>query len=228
MTAAENYLLGVWETPHTFTDTSIDGEWTFNLYGHTKDPTTVVGQLFAELYNSSDTTEPMDTTILDDENIGDYTDIYKPHHFTWNDTLSGTIPDGDSLIVGIYVNISNPSGNEIFTQIYNCSDYTLGTANQYVAFCDYNDRNDVINWNYNSYRYLTDPEYVEIGESDDIRANTTDPGTDDEIFVEVVTTITEPIDSLESIDIVFEGNCTTEGDFESYSFGIMYLKFMNK
>jgi hypothetical protein len=102
ITAAGQYFLGKWDTALTFTDKNINGEWTFNVYGKTPDPGYVplVAYMYAKVFTSSNPATPLDTTILDNENVG----AFKTSHlFSWTDTLSGTIVNGDNLLIEIWV-----------------------------------------------------------------------------------------------------------------------------
>ncbi len=108
VSAIGDILIDTWETTKTFTDTTINGDWTFEVNGYLRN-NAFTGYLFAKLYTS---TGPaiLDTTIKDDENIGAFT---SRHTFTWNDTLAGAITDGDSLIVELWLNITGGGGPTI-------------------------------------------------------------------------------------------------------------------
>jgi len=102
LAAPGDYLMGRWETTRTFTGETIDGPWTFNVYGYSGGEFT--GYLRADVLGSSTDPIPIDTTILDDENVSESS---SSHMFTWTDTLSGTIPNGDSLIVDVWLVVSD-------------------------------------------------------------------------------------------------------------------------
>jgi serine protease AprX len=96
------YQVGTWETTKTFTGTNINGTWTFEVYGHL-DNTLWTGYLYSKVFASSGPVIPLDTTANDDENVGTYTST---HGFVWTEILSGVIPDGDSLLIEIWVNVT--------------------------------------------------------------------------------------------------------------------------
>ncbi len=102
ITVPGDYLLGRWETTNTFTDMTINGLWTFNVYGFSGGEFT--GHLKADVLGSSTDPVPIDTTLLDDENVSESSST---HMFTWTDTLSGNIPNGDSLIVDVWLVVSD-------------------------------------------------------------------------------------------------------------------------
>ncbi len=94
-----DYLVGAWETTQTFSGKSINGDWTFNVYGKSPDPQ-LQGYLYAKMFTSSNPGTPLDTTILDTEDVGTF---QASNLFTWTDSLTGTIGDGDGVIVEIWL-----------------------------------------------------------------------------------------------------------------------------
>jgi hypothetical protein len=98
---AGDHLLGTWETTDSFpVGTSIDGDWTFNIYGYLTS-SVANGTLFAQVFNSSDPVTPMYTTVMDDEYVSQFTTGY--HLFTWTEALSGTLQSADSILVEIWL-----------------------------------------------------------------------------------------------------------------------------
>jgi|GEM_PF-6346847 len=97
--------IGLWETTDTFTDATIDGPWTFNIYGRTTNPL-FNGNLLANIYTSSDLVTPLATTVCPD-NVGAH---QTTHLFTWTDSLSGLIADGDSLVIELCVDVTSGGG----------------------------------------------------------------------------------------------------------------------
>ncbi len=102
ITDAGHFQLGTWETTQTFSGKSINGAWTFNVFGKTPNAgyNPLEAYLYAKIFTSSNLGTPIYTTILDNENIGAFP---TSHEFTWTETLSGAIGDGDSLVVEIWV-----------------------------------------------------------------------------------------------------------------------------
>jgi hypothetical protein len=102
MTAPGDFLIGTWQTTGTFTDATIDGNWTFNVYGRARN-SAITGFLHANVLTSTGPTM-LDSTGNDNENVGAYT---TGHLFTWNETLAGAVNDGDSLIVELWLDVTN-------------------------------------------------------------------------------------------------------------------------
>jgi len=100
-----DYYVGKWQTTQTFTSKNINGAWTFNVYGKTPNPglTQLTATLYAKVFTSSNTVTPLDTTVVDNENVGLF---LTTHMFTWTDTLAGTITNGDSLIVEVWLSVT--------------------------------------------------------------------------------------------------------------------------
>jgi hypothetical protein len=105
ISATGEYKIGTWQTVQTFTGKNINGPWTFKSYGKTPNPglVTLQAALYAKVFTSSNLVTPLDTTIYDDENVGAYT---ASHLFTWTDTLSGTITDGNTVVIEIWLHVT--------------------------------------------------------------------------------------------------------------------------
>ncbi|MDD4308012.1 MAG: hypothetical protein PHU53_04300, partial [Thermoplasmata archaeon] len=105
ITNGGQWIVGTWDTTQTFSDKNINGAWTFNVNAKTPNPgnNPLVAYLYAKVFTSSNTATPLDTTILDNENIGAF---QTTHQFTWTDTLSGVITNGDALLVEIWLSAS--------------------------------------------------------------------------------------------------------------------------
>jgi hypothetical protein len=102
ITATGQYVIGRWETTDTFTDATINGNWTFDVYGYLTN-SGFNGYLYTNVYASSDPVIPLYPDIYDDEDVG----LYQTSHlFTWTGTLSGVIPDGDSLIIELCLDVT--------------------------------------------------------------------------------------------------------------------------
>jgi hypothetical protein len=102
MSTAGDYLIGTWETTSTFTDATINGNWTFNVYGRAKN-NALTGFLHANVLTSTGPTL-LDSTGNDNENVGAFT---AGHLFSWNETLAGAVNDGDRLIVELWLDVTN-------------------------------------------------------------------------------------------------------------------------
>ncbi len=100
---AGQFLIGStgWMT-HSFADgKSLNGNWTFNVWGKVTDGTAISGYLYAKIYKYDGVSQTLlYTTVDDDEDVGLYE---TPHLFTWTDTVTGTISAGDAISVEIWL-----------------------------------------------------------------------------------------------------------------------------
>ena len=133
-------IVGTWETTNTFTSSSIDGPWSFNVYGYMSSPG-ATGRLFAEIFTSSDTVIPLDITINDDTDVTDSSALY-----TWTDTLAGVIQDGDSIIVEIWLDVTSGGGGSTVETLN--PDFTTDASNwAYAGWEDTGGGSAVGSWN---------------------------------------------------------------------------------
>jgi hypothetical protein len=101
ITVAGHSKVGTWETVKTFTNSNIDGDWTFKVYGKVPNRglTVLQGYLYAKIFTSSNMGSPLHTTALDNENAGSF---QASHLFTWNSAASGNIGNGDRIVIEIW------------------------------------------------------------------------------------------------------------------------------
>ncbi len=102
ITATGQYVIDRWETTSTFSDKTIYGNWTFNVNGYLRNDG-FDAYLYANVFASSDQVTPLYADIYDDENVGNF---QTSHLFTWVEALSGVIPDGDSLIIELCLDVT--------------------------------------------------------------------------------------------------------------------------
>ncbi len=195
------YLVGMWETTKTFTSASIDGLWTFNVYGYTTDPGTLVAYLYANVTDGTGAT--IDVTVNDGENVGAHTGR---NLFTWPDTLAGAIPDGQSIIVELWLDVQTSSGGPATRDVVpNDPEFTA----TYWDVDDTPPTGDRLN-----------PPELPITESDvsvseNTRFTTDDPSTFDEIFVWCEVDFNLMWESITRFNMTFEGQSVDEAsDFD--------------
>ncbi|MCK5037944.1 MAG: hypothetical protein KAS16_02485, partial [Thermoplasmata archaeon] len=126
ITDAGHFQLGTWETTQTFSGKSINGAWTFNVFGKTPNAgyNPLEAYMYAKVFTSSNLGTPIYTTALDDENAGAFP---TSHEFIWTETLSGMIGDGDSLVVEIWLEaVGGPYPS--FAGESNNQDFASGSA----------------------------------------------------------------------------------------------------
>ncbi|MCK4757769.1 MAG: S8 family serine peptidase, partial [Thermoplasmata archaeon] len=113
-------LVGAWTTTSTYlTSNSIDGLWTFDVYGYMSDPS-CTGRLFAQVYSGATL---LDTTIADDTDVTDTSAFY-----TWTDNLVGNIAaDGDAITVEVWLDVTSGGGGGTGSTLN--PDFTTDTAN---------------------------------------------------------------------------------------------------
>ena len=125
VTAAGDYFIGStgWLT-HSFPEAkSIDGNWTFNIWGKVTDSTTIGGHLYAKIYRYDGSSSTLlYTTSQDDEDVSLYT---TEHLFSWTDWVTGSINSGDSIGVEIWLNATKGASSS------NISDYAYWETSVY-------------------------------------------------------------------------------------------------
>ncbi|MCK4266001.1 MAG: hypothetical protein KAX31_01900, partial [Thermoplasmata archaeon] len=221
LSAAGQYLIGTWESIEALTGANINGPWTFNVYGYTTDPGAMVGYLYGKIFTSSDLVMPLDTMILDNKNVGAYP---SSHLFTWTDSLSGNIPDGDSLIVEIWLDVSTGNGGPGST-IYNYVGVTQAGGPHDAYFYDCNAMSSTgpdmgLGPPANEIYELTDTEYGNVSTSDDVWAISVDPGAFDETFTWCDVQVAEDLATITQISMTFEGQAATATDFQIWAFNL--------
>jgi hypothetical protein len=199
ITAPGQYFLGTWETTKTFTAANVNGDWTFNVFGFSSN-TDMTGELYAKVFASSDLVTPLDVTVNDNEDAGAYSST---HLFSWTDTLGGVIPNGDSLIVEMWLDVTVGSGGSLSTTYNYVGATTAGPHDAYRCDVDAMPPDGV--GNINSQDEATNAEYIQISASDDSRWVTQDPGAGDEMFIWCDMNVAEAPASITQIDLTFEG-----------------------
>ncbi|MDO9537857.1 MAG: S8 family serine peptidase, partial [Thermoplasmata archaeon] len=196
ISAVGQQLVGTWQT-NTITGTSIDGTWTFNLYG-TASANLGTANLYAKVFKSSDMVTPLDTTVNDDENIFSFTN---QHLFTWTDTLAGTFPSGESLVVEVWVDVTSV----LTTATYNYVGVTAASGPHDAYTLDMDDSTQAELTTPNSRTEFTDVQYTEIETSNNVDVDRASAGWGDEIGWEFRYAVTEAPAAITSIDLTFEG-----------------------
>jgi hypothetical protein len=212
ITAAGEYMVGKWQTTKTFTDATINGPWTFNVYGKT---TLNIGDgvLYAIVKASGGTT--LDTTIYDDQDVFNY--VNNVNEFTWTDTLAGTIPNGQGLIVELWVHVTAVSTT---ISVTTAGTTTAGPHN--VWFCDVDDNSNGELTTPNSATEFTNAQYTAASASDDSRTGlAADPGVGDEIFVKCEFAGAPNVALISNMQFTFEGQwsgASTIGTMYAYNY----------
>ncbi|MBU4143560.1 MAG: S8 family serine peptidase [Candidatus Thermoplasmatota archaeon] len=199
ITTIGDFMVGKWQTTKTFASATIDGPWTFNVYGAVSSDIGD-GVLYAIVKSSGGTT--LDTTIYDTEDVFDFSNS---HMFTWTDTLAGPITAGEGIIVELWVHVTYVSPGVILT--------TTGTTQaggpHEVWFCAVdgavNSEFDTPNPEAATAEW-TDTFYTDGGTSNDVRAGPSgDPGIGDEIFVKSTFATSANPALVSQINLTFEG-----------------------
>ena len=190
ITISGYYQIGTWQTD-VLTATNIDGTWDFNLYGQVNNDVGT-GYLSARIYSS---TGPilLDTTVNDNENAFAYT---SQHLFTWTDTLAGSFSSGDSLLVEIWVEVTNMPLVGEGSPIYNFA----GTHTHNAYYIDGNEAPTVT---YTSATSQT--ANAALDASDDNRYTSGDPGIGDYASLRCFFNISELVSAITQIEFKWEG-----------------------
>ncbi|MFH0816484.1 MAG: S8 family serine peptidase, partial [Methanobacteriota archaeon] len=209
ITAAGESLIGTWRTTSTYTGRNIGGSWTFNVYGSAS-KNLGDGVLYAIVKGSGGTT--LDTTIYDTEDVFDFTSA--PHLFTWTDTLAGTIPDGQGIIVELWVHVTSVPNAESLTTAGTTA--AGGPHDVWFTVVDSNAGSELTTPN--SATEFTDAYYTAASTSNDIRAGpSANPPVGDETFVKCsfVTAVNPAV--ISGISLTFEGSFTVAGTGTMYA-----------
>jgi len=200
---AGNSHIGTWETTSSHFG-AIDGIWDFNVYGFVEDSGTLEGNLFAVVKDGTSAT--LDTTVNDNENIGGFATT---HLFTWSDSLTGTITGTTTIRVELWINVVTPSGGPT-TATYRPTDTEFSAS--------FWDANNISPFSMNTEYPFDATMETQTSSSNDIRAESVDPGGLDEIFTmcEVTTAIDPAI--ISNIDMTFEGQGNQATDFEIWAY----------
>jgi hypothetical protein len=204
--------VGTWQTTKTFAGNTINGPWTFNVYGEVSS-NIGDGALYAVVKGSGGTT--IDTTVYDTEDVFDYTNS---HMFTWTDTLAGAIPAGQGVIVELWIHVTSVLGGVTLT--------TTGTTQaggpHDVWFCAVDAASDsefdtpnaeasTVEW--------TDTYYTNGGTTNNVRAGPSgNPGIGDEIFVKNWFATTVNPAAVTNIQLTYEAQYSATGVMTMYAY----------
>ncbi len=197
------FEIGAWQTPSTY-DGAFDGDWTFNVYGHVAAiPVSLDAHLYAIIKNGTGST--IATSSLDNENVGSYT---SSHLFTWTETLSGTISNSN-VRVEIWLDIATASGGSS-QSTYVPVNITFSTS--------YWDVDEMPPEGANLNTEFTTINEPQVSTSDDLRFSTIDPGLNDEIFVWNKIAYSGDPDTINNIEMTFEGQGNRATDFQIWAY----------
>jgi len=211
LSSVGQHLVGRWDS-NPINGQDLGDTATFSIYGRTSNPGTLEGYLFAKLFTSSDMITPIETSTLDNENIGNYP---ASHLFTWSDVLSGDIVEGDNLVVEIWVEVIVPSGGPLSAS-YVPTDTEVTATFYDTSAIDVNGPSTGLS---GEAQYPFDATMdTQTSTSNDIRAVTVDPGFGDEIFTMSEVDITIDPATITQIDMTFEGQAAAATDFQIWAY----------
>lgn len=106
--SAGEHVIGKWEGRSFPAGRNISGQWNFSAWGYVSVQGLCSAHLKAKIFTSSNPA-PLYATVLDNEDINNYTGTY--HEFYWQDAgVSGMILPGDRVQVELVLNASFGTG----------------------------------------------------------------------------------------------------------------------
>lgn len=196
---------------NTFTaDTQVGGTWRYFINGYSTTFETA-GNLYAKIYKHSTMTLLNPIPIRCPTNVSGKLSYSE---FEWSETLASTvISAGDRIYMEIWLDCPTGGGSSGIT-VYNYASIQEAAGPHYGYFIDVNDIVAPTGPSQNSNTPFTTTMYTQVTGSDDVRAISVDPQTQDEIFIWSSFQITEVPSSITQIEFTFEGQGDAATNFQ--------------
>ncbi len=107
ITSTGDFVLGRWVSHQFSSDKSVDGNWTFNIWGKVSDASAAAGHLYAKIYAYDGNNLNLIYSGSNDEE--DVSSFGTYHMFTWTEHVNGKINAGESIVVEILLNATKGS-----------------------------------------------------------------------------------------------------------------------
>lgn len=125
ISSAGDFVIGSWMAHSFSNDVTIDGNWTFNIWGKVSDTTATAGHLYAKIYAYDGSSKRLlDTVSESSEDVSSYGNY---HLFSWTDNLKGDVNAGESIIVELILNATKGSSSSSSDEYANDESTTYGS-----------------------------------------------------------------------------------------------------